>query len=77
MDLKVTLFAAMEDIKPNAMAELQNFRKEAFCRCLKNGRFDEASICMLKGPTFFFWRSNLFAISNNTFSKWWEVKDGM
>jgi hypothetical protein len=30
MGLKETRFAAMEDIKSNATAELQNFPKEAF-----------------------------------------------
>jgi hypothetical protein len=35
MGLKGTHFATMEDIKSNAMAELQNIPKEAFHQCFQ------------------------------------------
>jgi hypothetical protein len=35
LGLKGTRFATVEDIKWNAMAELQKILKEAFCRCFQ------------------------------------------
>jgi len=47
-------FTTMEDIKWNAMAELRQIPKEAFCRCFQQWQ-DRWSmcvcVCMRKGPT--------------------------
>jgi len=52
MGLKGTRFATIEDIKLNAMAELQRIPKEAFHRCFQQWQ-DQWSkcVCVRKGPT--------------------------
>ena len=45
MGLKGTRFATMEDIKSNAMAELQKIPKEPFCQCFQEWQ-DQCSKCV-------------------------------
>jgi hypothetical protein len=53
MGLKGTNFATMEDIKWNAMAELQKIPKEAFRHCFQQwqDRWSKCvCVCARKGP---------------------------
>jgi hypothetical protein len=52
MGLKGTRFATKQDIKSNAMAELQNIPKEAFRQCFKQWQdLWSKCACVRKGPT--------------------------
>jgi len=52
MGLKGKLFATMEDIKSNAMAELQRIPKEAFHRCFQQWQ-DRLSKCVCAQGSYF------------------------
>jgi hypothetical protein len=52
MDLKVTGFATMEDIKSNATAELRRIPKEAFHRCFQQWQ-DRWSKCVCAQGSYY------------------------